>query len=212
MSTPARQYRSPRREREALRTRQDILAAAKTLFLSEGYSHVTVADIAAAAGVALKTVYVSAGSKSEILHVLLTADVENSAAPQTLKAVRAASNLEEAIRAISRGTRNNTEEFADTIELLLASRSADSAAASTWEHILGEYRTALHDAAKQLLQAQHVSADAGLESLADLLWFYFGLGSWRALTIECQWTYDRAETWLARRATEAVRQEWPVRE
>lgn len=187
-----------------MKTREDILAAAKELFLAQGYSRVTVADIARSADVALKTVYVSVGSKSEILHTLLTADVDESAAPRTLEKINDAPDLEGAVRAIAHGTRCNTERFADSIELLLASRAADSGAAATWDHILGEYRGALRAAAERLVHVRHLPPGTDIDNVSDQLWFYFGLGSWRALTTECRWTFDRAETWLATRALAAL--------
>src|SRR5580700_1072542 len=60
-------YHSERRQEQAEATRQAILDAARTLFIERGYAGTTVADIAAAARVAVPTVYVSVGTKPEIL-------------------------------------------------------------------------------------------------------------------------------------------------
>src|SRR5258708_34078955 len=58
-----RSYDATRRAEAAARTRQSILEAARTLFAENGYSATSMAAIAQAAGVALDTVYASAGRK-----------------------------------------------------------------------------------------------------------------------------------------------------
>ena len=60
-------YHSERRQEQAEATRQAILDAARALFIERGYAGTTVADIAAAARVAVPTVYVSVGTKPAIL-------------------------------------------------------------------------------------------------------------------------------------------------
>src|SRR5262252_1922799 len=70
-SRPRRQYRSPVREEGAQRTRQAIVAAASELFLERGYVATSLADVAAAAGVARPTVFAAFGSKPALLQQVL---------------------------------------------------------------------------------------------------------------------------------------------
>jgi AcrR family transcriptional regulator len=66
--TPAtRRYTSTRRARQAAQTRADIVAAATALFESRGWRGTTIAGVAAAAGVAVDTIYAAFGSKSALL-------------------------------------------------------------------------------------------------------------------------------------------------
>jgi AcrR family transcriptional regulator len=51
----------------AARTEERILAAATTLFPARGYRGTTLADVAEAAGIAARTVYVRFGTKAELL-------------------------------------------------------------------------------------------------------------------------------------------------
>lgn len=66
-----RQYRSEVREQGARRTRQLIVAAARGLFLRNGYRATSLADVAAEAGVARPTVFAAYGSKPALLKQVL---------------------------------------------------------------------------------------------------------------------------------------------
>jgi len=77
-----RPYRSPLREEAARRTRATIREAAATLFVERGYVSTTVKDIAAAAGVALRTVHAAyPGGKAEIFHRALDVALAGDEAP-----------------------------------------------------------------------------------------------------------------------------------
>ena len=62
-----RPYHSPHRQEQARRTRRTILEAALRLFVERGYAGTSLADIAGAAGVALKTVQAVFGTKAKLL-------------------------------------------------------------------------------------------------------------------------------------------------
>lgn len=65
-----RPYHSPRRQEQALQTRHAILEAARPLFIQRGYAGTSMGDIARAAGVSIKTVEASFGTKARLLTVL----------------------------------------------------------------------------------------------------------------------------------------------
>jgi AcrR family transcriptional regulator len=58
------------REEQARRTRLAILDAARLLFTEQGYAATTIAQIAAAARVAVDTVYASVGTKPVLMRLL----------------------------------------------------------------------------------------------------------------------------------------------
>src|SRR3954454_19825366 len=67
---PKRSYDSPRRREQAAATRRDILGAAQRLFERQAYATTKMSEIAAEAGVALKTVYSAFETKSGVLRAL----------------------------------------------------------------------------------------------------------------------------------------------
>ena len=84
-TTPTkRRYSSQLRERNALQTREQVLAAAAELFEESGWSGTTVAAIAKRAGVAVETVYAGVGSKKQVLRAVLDFAVVGDAEPVPL--------------------------------------------------------------------------------------------------------------------------------
>lgn len=66
MSSP-RTYHSPARAEAARQTRRRIVEAARSLFEQHGYAGTTIDAVAEAAGVSRRTVFLSVGSKVELL-------------------------------------------------------------------------------------------------------------------------------------------------
>src|SRR5918992_1425077 len=62
-----RRYNSTRRDEQARETRRRIIAAARELFVTQGYGRTTIAQIASHAGVAVETVYANFRNKPELL-------------------------------------------------------------------------------------------------------------------------------------------------
>ncbi|MGC7095173.1 TetR/AcrR family transcriptional regulator [Amycolatopsis lurida] len=198
--TPSRSYHSPRREQEALRTRQEILAAARELFIAHGYARVTVAEIARAAGTAVKTVYSSVGTKADVLHTLISGDMGESRSTETLERLRDASSLDDAIALVAAGTRADNETHRRMVDLLHSAVASDEGARETWEHVISRYREALRAAAAQIVEKGFLDPRFEVGDVADRLWFCFGLNAWRTLVVECSWSYDDVERTLARQA------------
>src|SRR6266550_6073091 len=65
-----RRYDSSRRRKQALRTRDTILAAARELFLNGGYAGTTIASIAEAADVSVETIYKGFGGKPGLVRAI----------------------------------------------------------------------------------------------------------------------------------------------
>jgi AcrR family transcriptional regulator len=59
-----------RRALQAEQTRRDIVAAARRLFVAQGYAATTIKDVARDAGVSVQTIYDSVGSKHDLVRRL----------------------------------------------------------------------------------------------------------------------------------------------
>ena len=187
---------------------EEILDAARRLFVSRGYLRVTMSHIAREAGTAVKTVYASAGTKVELLRELLRLDVAESTAPATIEELRTVPDLAAAAACLARGTRSDHERFSDSIDLLYASLG-DEEAGRIWKQVRESYRGALSEAAAVLVAKGLVSERLGVEEVSDRLWFCFGIAAWRTLLKDCGWDYGRAESWLGAQAVAALGESEP---
>src|SRR6478752_3573587 len=76
-----RGYSSPRRLEQAAAPRREILAAARELFVADGYVSTTVAAIAARARVSVDTVYATVGRKPALLRELVETAISGADRP-----------------------------------------------------------------------------------------------------------------------------------
>ncbi|WP_446047669.1 TetR/AcrR family transcriptional regulator [Streptomyces olivaceus] len=196
-SSKARPYNSPRRTQHANQTRQDILSTARDLFVTHGYGLVTMSDIARVAGVAVKTVYTSVGTKSEVLHELLIGDVEESRNSGTHDEIQNAPDLRSAVTAIAAVVRADTERYSDSINLLHSAMASDDGARRIGERIVSAYRGDLRKRAERLIAADMTAPSLDVNAVSDRLWFCFGLNAWRTLVGDCGWSFADAEGWLS---------------
>jgi len=202
MST-RRAYASPLRENAAAQTREVILRAATELFGRRGYGLVTVADIAAAAGVSPKTVYASIGSKREIMDRIVEAGVAGSRSREAMRQVLALSTPREVLAALAAGTRFGNESQFTVHEAIRLALPVYEDGAALWERATHNSRAALSEAADHLHtltpRPRYVA-----EETADLLWLWFGPHGWRTLVAEAGWSWDRAETAIRETAVAAL--------
>ena len=70
-ATRTRRYDAPRRRRQAAETRATVLAAAHRSFVEHGWAATGVRDVARAAGVSVKTVYDTFGSKADLFKTVV---------------------------------------------------------------------------------------------------------------------------------------------
>lgn len=198
-----RNYVSPLREQAAARTRELILVEATQLFAERGYGRVTVADIAAAAGVSSKTIFASVGSKADILDKIVDEGVAASGYEQAMRDIVALDAPKAVLAALARGTRAGNEGQFTIHEAIRKALPAHDAAEQLWDRAMNAYREALNATARHLHTLTE-KPQTPEEETAGLLWLWFGPNSWRTLVVDNGWTWDRAEQTLARIAHAAL--------
>ncbi|WP_252839752.1 TetR/AcrR family transcriptional regulator [Actinoallomurus purpureus] len=189
--TSSRPYHSPHRARAAAQTRAAILGSAHRLFLRDGYARVTVADIAADAGVAVKTVYASAGSKSDLLDAIVDAAVAASEHEATIARVRTKRTMAAVTRELAHGTRTGNENGREVLTIVRNALGVHEGAAALSDRAFAAYRSQLHAVAEHM--SSLTSLPESTDRVADLLWLWFGPESWRVLVEDCGWSWDETE-------------------
>ncbi|MFD6974018.1 TetR/AcrR family transcriptional regulator [Streptomyces sp. NPDC059979] len=190
-----RAYVSPLREQSAARTREQILLKATELFAARGYGLVTVADIAAAAGVSPKTVFASAGSKGEILDRIVDRGVATSGHEDALGHMLRLRDAGTLLAALAHGTRTGNERHFLVHEAVHKALPVHENGEALWRRATGAYRDAV-DAAARHLHTLTPPPSGAVQETADRLWFWFGPTSWRTLVVENGWSWEHAEDFL----------------
>lgn len=195
MST--RRYHSPRRSEQAALTRGAVIAAARDLFVSNGYAATTVADIARRAQVAVDTVYATVGRKPALLREVLETAI--SGTDQAVEPpdrdyvadVRAATGARDKIAAYVDGLVGIQERLAPVFLALRDAGATDPDSAALWAEITQRRARNMRDFAADLRTTGELRGDLSDYDVADVVWSMNGAEYWVLLVTERGWSPER---------------------
>ena len=203
MSRP-RTYHSPARAESARQTRRRIVGAARELFESRGYAGTTIDAVAEAAGVSRRTVFLSVGSKAELLKTAwdwaVVGDdepVPMAQRPQVL-AMLQITDPAELVRLWVGQVLSIAERLAPLEMVLNRAVDADAEAAALRARIDVERRGGA------LMFVTHLESVGGLrdgltvDAAADICWVLMNPLLQARLRTDCGWTGEAIEDWLVR--------------
>ncbi|WP_218021330.1 TetR/AcrR family transcriptional regulator [Nocardia crassostreae] len=171
----SRTYRSPKREVQAAATRAETVAAAHRLFVSEGYVRTTLADIAAAAGVAVPTVKLAFGTKRSVLMAAWDHAVKSGPDPRPVteqdwfREILAAPTAHEHLRLQATHSRRVKTRIAPLIEVIRAAAAADSEIEALWTGMQNEFRENQRQTIQALQRKGRLRQGLTEDSATDLL-------------------------------------------
>lgn len=198
-----RGYRSPVREQHAEDTRRRIVDAAGTLFAEHGYAATSIATVAAAAGVAVNTIYSSIGGKPALITALVNEGANDDVAVETERRVRECDDPREIIRLTAEGTGRVRRRRQQVLTILLDNRTADPHLAAAAELATRAVRDRLGVTAARLVAVGGLRAGLTRRKVEQILWFHFGFEAWR-LARGFGWSWHDATDWLAQQASLAL--------
>ena len=199
---PTRPYRAPRRAERAALTRRAILAAARDLFVSRGYTPTTVAEIAERAGVAVDTIYATIGRKPALMRELVEAAISGTDHPvpaeerDYVQRTAAAPTAREKFTAYAEGLVAIHRRLAPIFLSLRDAAANDRDCAALWTQISERRAANMLRFAADLRSTGEVRSDLRDREVADVIWTmnaaeYFDLLAQRG------WTPERIGEWLA---------------
>jgi AcrR family transcriptional regulator len=197
METDPTEKPPSRRERQAQRTRDEILGAARRLFAEHGYARTSIRDIAGAAGVSAQTVYDSIGSKQAIV-MRLNDLIDAEAGIAAIVGAAMRSGDPAVISGINaRVTCSVLEHCGDIVHALVTGAAAEP----DLEAALAEGQRRHHAGASGIARVLHdmgvLVHPGGPEAAADTLAAISDVRLAVALRDGYGWSLDRIEAWIA---------------
>jgi AcrR family transcriptional regulator len=196
-----------RRARQAAATRARIIDEAGRLFAERGYAATTIDAIAAAADVAVETVYARFKNKRNLLAAYLDVSIVGDAEPVPLldrpevDAVRAATDQREQVRLLARVMRGVLERNAGVQAVLRTAVAVDP----DLDTLLAEddkRRKATQRAAAEMLASRGPLRDGlSIGEATDTMSAVANPETYGYLTRRRGWTPARFERWLAQSLT-----------
>lgn len=205
---PKRRYQSELRREQSDGTRQRIADAARELMLARGYADTTMGDVAAAAGVAVQTLYAACpGGKQGLAKLVYDTTLAGDAAPVAMRerpAVAAIVAEPDPARKLERYARM----VAATAERIAPVHAVLRAAAGGLRPLLQEAeaqrRIGTRGPADMLAAAGALRSGVDAGRAADIIFALTSIEVFERLTTTCGWSVDDYTGWLASTLTDAL--------
>jgi AcrR family transcriptional regulator len=198
-----RRYNSPRRQEQAAATRRSVLDAAQRLFEDQGYGVTTMDAIAAEAGVALKTVYVTFATKSGLLRalwdLLLKGDQDDAGVAER-PWYREVLDEPDPVRQLQLNAHNSRVvklRIAGVLGVIRSAAASDVDSAALWDLIQSDFYGNQRVIVESLDRKGALRPGLDVGRGADILWTLNHPDVWLLLVGQRGWTADRFERWLA---------------
>jgi AcrR family transcriptional regulator len=201
-ATDKRRYHSPRRIEQAAATRHVVLSAARDLFVSNGYTATTVAEIAERARVSIDTIYATVGRKPALLRELVETAISGTdqAVPPEQRdyviRIGAATTARDKITIYVHAITAIQQRMAPVFLALRDAATTDHDCAALWTAIATRRATNMRTFAADLRRSGDLRDDLTNDQVADIIWSMNAAEYWDLLVRERRWTPDQFTDWL----------------
>ena len=202
MPTPVkRRYDATRRREAATRTRAAILDAARDLFTERGYTATPMTAIADRAGVALDTVYASAGRKPDLARLLIETAISGTghAVPAEqrdyVKAIQAAPDAGTKIAIYAAAVTATAPRLAVVLSIIQQAAPAEPELAALWAEIAERRAANMRRFVANLATVTPLRLDPG--RAADIVWATNAAEMYQLLVGQRGWSPQQYQRFLA---------------
>jgi AcrR family transcriptional regulator len=195
-----RSYDSSRRRAQATETRSAIVAAARDLFIEQGYARTTMADIARTAGVSVETIYAAFKNKATLLHKAWDIavggddqDIVFHERPEVL-AIRNEPDLAKRLMLHAAFSTQTAQRIAPFQLMVESAAGADPEAAAMLEEMGRQRLVGMTVMAAEVAKTGQLAVSE--EECRDVIWSMTDGMLWHRLVNERGWTNERFADWL----------------
>ena len=208
--TRSRTYHSPTRAEAARQTRRRIVAAARELFETLGYAGTTIDAVAERAGVSRRTVFLSVGSKAELLKTAWDWAVVGDDEPVAMLdrphivAMQQVTDPQVLMSHWVRQIMAVGARVAALASVLARAQDVDAEVAALQERIDVERRTGVEMFVRHLESVGGLRPGLTVAEAVDMCWILMNPLLQQRLLVERGWTPAALEDWLLRLATASL--------
>ncbi len=191
-----------RGRRQAERTEAQVIASATALFLARGYTATTLADVAAAANVGDRTVYVRFGSKAALFKRVVEVAIAGDTAPVDMRDVAWARNAYSAptlaarITAMASGTRQIMERTGALFAVAQQAAAVEPLVAGFWQQGREQSRDAQRMIWTRAADDGLLPPSCDLVQLIDTASLIMAAETYLLATRMMGWSVDEYERWV----------------
>ena len=189
---PKRRYDATRRQEKARQSRARIIERAEELFLRDGYTATTVAEIATAAGVSADTIYKGFGGKPGLIRAIRDHALAGEGAipaEQRSDEIQARErDPHEIIRAWGAFVAEIAPRVSPILLLIRDVAATDAEVGALRDELDAARLKRMTDNARRLRDAGHLNPHTALEQAADVLWTYSAPELYELLVLRRGWT------------------------
>ena len=191
---PKRAYNAALRQEQARSTRLRILEAARRLFVTRGYSTVTMDEIAREAGVAYQTVYAVFGNKLSVAQGVIWSSFEVEGIHDLIAEATTSPDPEVWLRSAARSTRLISERLGDLLRFMR--ESGDPELLAEYEKVEDRRFEQERFLLTMLEESGRLNEGLSPSDALAVLWAMSGTQLHHQLVARRHWTGSRYEQWL----------------
>lgn len=197
-----RRYDGSRRQVSALETRRAVTAAARRLFLADGYVRTTVAAIAREAGVAPDTVYAVVGPKPALFRHLIETAISGGDEPVPalerpyVLEIRAELDATRKLERYAAAATAGLDRMAPLFAVLRDAAASDAELAALWTGISERRAANMRPFVSDVQMVRRLRDGMSIEEAADIVWTMASPEVYLMLVRSRGWTAERFERWL----------------
>jgi AcrR family transcriptional regulator len=202
MPSKRRTYDSTARKAAAQATRHAILNAARHLFLQRGYAGSSMPAIAAAAGVALDTIYATVGKKPALFRLLVETAISGRDSPiaaedrDYVRAIRSETTAQGKLRTYAAALRLIQPRLAPLFQVLQDAAALDPDLQALWRQISKRRAANMRLFVRDLAATGSLRPDINEQTAADIVWSMNSPEYYILLVHQRGWSDEQFESWL----------------
>ena len=205
-----RRYNSAHRQEQARRSREQILRAAREMFIADGYAATTVPAVAQSAGVSAQNVYKAFGNKPGLLKAVFDFSFAGDDRPvpmlqrSALTQIRDEPDPRRKLALYGQFIAETAPRHAPIQLLARAAATHDPGAAEIWDQLCAERLHGMTIFGQALADAGLLRPGITGDDARDLLWTFNSPETYDLLVNQRRWSPDRYGTWIADGLTAAL--------